>query len=245
MRRPLCNYQALSISVLLLKWKQASLDSGWRFQDDWATSETSRFAQAFVLQDEKMGQAARRLGYSRATQGIGITETIDDLLAFFGAVSLPSDPLLQQRLSEGWVAAAEVAHPSSCIEPLTGLPTYEHFGRVLVELYKTPAFEPECFVIGTIRIPAQLEGAKFGWAALVELGTHCRDTLETASASLAYQDGAIRILMQRTNENYGRMISCHAAIASMDHFRWDQVTITYENLPSSRSPFLAEFPDTN
>ena len=124
-----CN-RPLDADVLLSSWKAISLANGWRFEDDWEVPETTRLTKAHA-QGSSLAQPAHCLGYARAMQGIGITETIEDLAAFFAASGTHADAAIQQRLTEGWVTASNTIQADSCIDPLTDIPTYEHFTRVL------------------------------------------------------------------------------------------------------------------
>lgn len=138
-----------------------------------------------------------------------------------------------QRLTEGWVAANEATHPHSCTDPLTDLPTQEHFTRVMNDLYDSPDFAPEAYVLGSINLPPLPHGATLRWTALVELGLCCRAAFHGSGASLSYRENTITVLMRRTNENFARMISWHAALTRIPHVPWDSVIITYEPLPST------------
>jgi hypothetical protein len=236
----------IHLDTLLNRWKVTSLERCWRFEDDWAVPETAHLVTAHT-HGLPLGEAARDLGFARALQGIGITETIEDLTAFFIASSRPAHPgaqspsqaEVQQRLTEGWVAATETAPPISCTDPLTGLPTYEHFSRVLHDLYTSPGFNPDAFVIGRITLPPLPEGATLRWTILAELGTCCQDAFQDTGATLAYQRNAITILMPRSNENYTRMISCHASLTRIAYFPWNPTEITYEPLPAEPAGLLS------
>ncbi|MDR6688340.1 hypothetical protein J2Y41_003926 [Arthrobacter sp. 1088] len=234
LRRP----RPLHTGVLLTGWKKVSLRKSWRFEDDWAVPETIHLATAYT-HGLPLGEAARDLGLSRALQGIGITETIEDLQAFFVAAGIPADTNAQQRLTEGWVAATEAVQPISCTDPLTGLPTYEHLRRVLHDLYTSPGFNPDAFVIGRINLAPLPQGATLRWTILAELGQCCQEAFDNTGATLAYQRNTITVLMPRTNGNYARMISCHAALTRISYFPWDPAEITYERLPSEPTGLLS------
>lgn len=237
-----CN-RPLNANVLLNSWKAISLGNSWRFDDDWEVPETTRLTKAHI-QGLPLGQPAHCLGYARAMQGIGITETIEDLTAFFTASGTHADAAIQQRLTEGWVTANNTIQADSCIDPLTDLPTYEHFTRVLNELYASPGFDPDGLVIGRITLPTLPDGLTPRWTDLVELGLRCQEAFEGTGASLGYENNTITVLMQRTGENYARMTYCQAALTHNSHLPWDRADVTYESLTPTPEGVLSALAGT-
>ncbi len=231
-----CN-RPLDADMLQHSWKAISLGNSWRFDDDWEVPETTGLTKAHT-QGLPLGQPAHCLGYARAMQGIGITETIEDLAAFFTASGTHADAAIQQRLTEGWVTASNTIQAESCIDPLTDLPTYEHFTRVLHELYASPGFDPDGFVIGRITLPALPHGLTPGWTDLVELGLRCQEAFDGTSASLAYQGNTITVLMQRTGENHARLAYCQATLINNKHVPWGRADIRYESLTTTPTGVL-------
>jgi hypothetical protein len=66
-------------------WRRRSLASGWLAAEDW-DSDAVRAVVAAACGTGTLSLACDRLGRSRATAGIGIAETIDDLAALFGVL---------------------------------------------------------------------------------------------------------------------------------------------------------------
>lgn len=224
--------------ILLGRWKVASLNSCWRYEDDWDVPETTHVVSAHA-KGSPVADSARDLGFSRAIQGVDITETIRDLRAFFTAAKTrtgQADAL--QSLAEGWVAATEAAAPLSCTDALTGLSTPEHFKRILHDTYAGHGFEPDAFVIAKIRLPPLPEGATQRWTVLARLGTCCEQVFKNTGASVMYQRNTVTILMPRTKENYGRVIACHTALTRMADSAWDPAEISYEPLPAESSGLM-------
>ncbi|MGO4431723.1 hypothetical protein AB4Y88_00035 [Paenarthrobacter sp. RAF9] len=191
--------------------------------------ETKDLIEAY-LHAQPLGEAARDLGFARGLQGVGITETIEDLGAFFSAAGGTLDITIQQRLTEGWAVAAEATDPVSCADPLTGLPTVEHFNRVLQDLFNSTGFNPDDYVIGRIALPPFPGGPTRRWAVLAELGLCCQKAFAGSGASIAFLDNTINVLMVASNENYARMISCHTALMNVTYFPWNPEEITYDSL---------------
>lgn len=227
----------VNTDVLLSRWKLASLKS-WRYEDDWDVPETARLVSAHA-KGISLSESARDLGFSRAIQGVNITETIRDLRAFFKAAKTrtgQADSL--QSLTEGWVAASEASAPLSCTDALTGLSTAEHFRRILHDTYAGADFDPDAFVIGKIRLPALPEGATQRWTVLARLGACCERIFTNTGATVMYERNTVTILMPRTQENYVRVISCHTALTRIAHSGWDPAEISYEPLPAETTGLL-------
>jgi hypothetical protein len=72
-------------AVLCNAWRQRSLASGWLAADDW-DSEAVDAVVAAACGTGALSLACGRLGRSRAKAGIGIAETIDDLVALFAVL---------------------------------------------------------------------------------------------------------------------------------------------------------------
>jgi hypothetical protein len=137
-------------------WRRRSLASGWLAAEDW-DSDAVRAVVAAACGTGTLSLACDRLGRSRATAGIGIAETIDDLAALFGVLddsaarvgpahSGPAEggptggglPLpLVCSIAAGW-AEEGLAQLSGggCEDPLSGLATVPYLRTRLAELYR-------------------------------------------------------------------------------------------------------------
>ena len=236
--RLLLRHRPVDPEILLSRWKLASLGGCWRYEDDWDVPETAILVSAHV-NGVSLAASAHDLGFSRAIQGVNITETIQDLRAFFTAAKTrarQADTL--QSLTEGWVAASEAAAPLSCTDALTGLSTTEHFRRILHDTYAGKDFNPDAFVIGKIRLPPLPEGATQRWTVLARLGACCERNFKNTGATVMYERNTVTILMPRTQENYVRVITCHTALTRMAHSAWDPAEISYEPLPAESSGLM-------
>ena len=73
-------------------WRAASRDRGWSYPDDWWTPAVDAVTEA-VVSDGDIAERCSRLGRARARAGVGMQETLDDVLAMAGLVySLQQHP---------------------------------------------------------------------------------------------------------------------------------------------------------
>lgn len=133
-------------------WRRRSLASGWLAAEDWDSDAVHAVAAA-ACGTGTLSLACDQLGRSRATAGIGIAETIDDLAALFavlddspaergpvgcgpaggGGLPLP----LVCSIAAGWAeeGLAQLSG-SGCEDPLSGLATVPYLRTRLAELYR-------------------------------------------------------------------------------------------------------------
>ena len=215
--------------ALLSGWKTTSKGNHWGFESDWAVLETTHLAAAFT-HGLPLGEFARDLGLARGIQGVGHNKAIKDLGAFFTAAGVPADPRLEQRFTEGWIAATETTPPKFCNDALTGLQTHEHLSRILHDLCSDANFASDAFIIGKLRMPSLPEGATLRWTMLAELGRCCQEAFKDSGATLSYHQSTVNVLMRRSNANYARMVACHSSLTRITHFPWDPDEITYKRL---------------
>ena len=171
------------------EWRRRSLATGWRMPDDWdseAVDEVLAACQnrALVCGDAglaavgatALAAACAGLGRSRARAGVGIAETIDDLVALFAVLGgdgrertgVPSegqhwDPALRLvgAIAEGWAeeSVSQFAR-SGCEDPLSGMATLPYLRTRLAEVYReaeqrgtSPAETHRLLVVGLPRRP--------------------------------------------------------------------------------------------
>jgi hypothetical protein len=144
-------------AVLCDAWRQRSLASGWLAADDWDSEAVDAVAAA-ACGTGTLSLACGHLGRSRAKAGIGIAETIDDLVALFavlgggqdgpgqtGSAGQPTGgpPLpLVCSVAEGWAeeGMAQLS-ASGCEDPLSGLATLPYLSTRLGEVYREAAHQ--------------------------------------------------------------------------------------------------------
>jgi len=169
------------------EWRRRSLATGWRMPDDWdseAVDEVLAACQNRALARGEAGLAAvgatalaaacAGLGRSRARAGVGIAETIDDLVALFavlgggeraGVLSEGEQRNLALRLvgaiAEGWAeeSVSQFAR-GGCEDPLSGMATLPYLRTRLTEVYReaeqrgtSPAETHRLLVVGLPRRP--------------------------------------------------------------------------------------------
>lgn len=171
------------------EWRRRSLATGWRMPDDWdseAVDEVLAACQNRALARGEAGLAAvgatalaaacAGLGRSRARAGVGIAETIDDLVALFAVLGgdagertgVPSegqhwDPALRLvgAIAEGWAeeSVSQFAR-GGCEDPLSGMATLPYLRTRLAEVYReaeqrgtSPAETHRLLVVGLPRRP--------------------------------------------------------------------------------------------
>jgi hypothetical protein len=158
------------------EWRRRSLATGWRMPDDWdseAVDEVLAACQNRALARGEAGLAAvgatalaaacAGLGRSRARAGVGIAETIDDLVALFAVLSggweeraavlaggegeragvlsegQHWDPALRLvgAIAEGWAeeSVSQFAR-GGCEDPLSGMATLPYLRTRLAEVYR-------------------------------------------------------------------------------------------------------------
>jgi hypothetical protein len=147
------------------EWRRQSLATGWRMPDDWdseAVDEVLAACQNRALARGDAGLAAvgatalaaacAGLGRSRARAGVGIAETIDDLVALFAVLSggggegagvlsegQHRDPPLRLvgAIAEGWAeeSVSQFAQ-GGCEDPLSGMATLPYLRTRLAEVYR-------------------------------------------------------------------------------------------------------------
>jgi hypothetical protein len=162
-------------------WRLRSLAAGWRIPGDWDSEAVDEVLAACRNRAPAPGEAGRAavgggaltaacagLGRSRARAGVGIAETIDDLVALFavlaggerGEAGEPEPPLrLIGAIAEGWAEESlSQFGQGGCEDPLSGLATVPYLRTRLAEVYReaeqggdSPAATHRLLVVGLPR----------------------------------------------------------------------------------------------
>lgn len=214
-------------------WKESSLGSGWRYEDDWEIPEARDFVIAAT--DLEKLEASRQLGYQRSRQGVGIIEAIQDLRSFFSSTGMPPCSEVIESLAEGWISASEGAR-MTCTDAFTGLSTSAHLQRVLYEAYNRTDYDPNEYVICTIKL--QTRGVTPRYSCLADLGVCCKEIFASTDSTLAFEHNGITVLMSRTPDNYLRVFSCHRALTKLLGSEWEPADIEFESLPAKTTGLL-------
>lgn len=117
-------------------WRAASLRTGWLRPGDWWHPVVEDVV-AVLDDDARVRAALEALGAARAEHGVGIGETIDDVVALFRSLGRAAPPLeLVRAACEGWASPAGMPLvPGTVRDPETGLPTLEYLAVRLQEEY--------------------------------------------------------------------------------------------------------------
>lgn len=132
--------EAVDPSLLSLRehWREQSLAVGWLRSGDWFHPAVDAVVEA-VTSDDGVLDALEALGVARASHGVGMGETIDDLACLYRVLEGGAPPLDAVRaLCEGWASpAGSPLVPGTCMDPESGLPTLEYLSVRLIEEFTT------------------------------------------------------------------------------------------------------------
>ena len=124
----------VAVRGLRAPWERRSRETGWASPEDWWTPAVDLVCTAF-LTGGNLPHACERLGRARACAGLGIGESLTDLVAFTEVAGWCTPPLdLIRALAEGWAQACR--DRDTCLDPLTGLGTPAYLRTRLGELYR-------------------------------------------------------------------------------------------------------------
>lgn len=159
-------------------WRSRSLAAGWRIPGDWDSEAVDAVLAACRNRAPAPGEAGLAgsgadtltaacagLGRSRARAGVGIAETIDDLVALFavlaGSERGEREPPLRLvgAIAEGWAEESLTQFgQGDCEDPVSGLVTVPYLRTRLAEVYReaeqggdSPAETHRLLVIGLPR----------------------------------------------------------------------------------------------
>ena len=118
------------------RWRASSVESVWLRPSDWYHPAVDVLVEA-VLHDADPCAAAEELGRARGYDGVGITETLDDLACLYRTAGVAIPPLDAIRaLSGGWADGSSAGIGSGpAFDPETGLPTRAYLELRLRETY--------------------------------------------------------------------------------------------------------------
>jgi hypothetical protein len=124
-----------NVTVRVAEWRAASIARSWRHPSDWNVSETWLLAGSD--DEQQVVAAAARLGRARAAQGIGVLESMRDLMVFFelGEAGIaPEESLI--AFAEGWIESYSAGIiGSTATDPVSGLQTEGYLHSRLAEVY--------------------------------------------------------------------------------------------------------------
>ncbi len=198
------------------RWRAASLDSVWLRPGDWYHPAVEPLARAVATGAAAL-EAAEDLGRARADAGVGIGESIDDLVCLYRASG--ADPPLEvlRALATGWAdGSAGLVVSGAAVDPTTGLPTGAYLDQRLAETYGvaerdgTRVRTTHALTVVDVavdEVPPLLRAAR---AAAV--GAALRSVFDTAVPMAALGTGIAVVLTPRTADLEAQTVQLRAAI---------------------------------
>jgi len=214
---------------LLNRWESASLDGVWLRPGDWYTPATEALAEA-LEGGLDTAPAAFRLGQARATSGVGITESIDDMAVLFRAAGCAAAPIRSIRaLCEGWTEgdAAPLQEPVMS-DAESGLGTMPYLVQRLAEVYGRAdraglnVNESHALVVVDVAVADSDPWQRIARNAAV--GKALREAYGAGHPMARLSDGIYVVLVERDAE-LGRGIA-----TLRDHISTSAVTMRVSNL---------------
>lgn len=122
------------------RWQRRSAETTWAHPADWWDPAVDAVVEA-VVDGRDATMAADLLGRGRAEAGVGLVESLDDLVELYRAVGALTPPFAVIRaFSAGWAdAGVAPVRSAACDDPLTGLATTSYLRTRLGELYRSSA----------------------------------------------------------------------------------------------------------
>lgn len=202
-------HQCSSREAILHAWRRGALSGPWRVASDWMCPEVLDLVEKASGRSVTQGlePAVRALGRARATQGVGPTEAVLDLYAFFVALSVDPSASLVAAFVEAWAESVEgLALGVSCVDPGTGLSTWSHFGARIYELYAEEPGPATTRIIATVRLPIGTPTvASLPWETQAEIGYAVLGTFAGTAAVLSHVAATVTVLAPRTRPAFARL----------------------------------------
>ncbi|WP_454809570.1 hypothetical protein [Paenarthrobacter nitroguajacolicus] len=193
----------------------ASYKMGWRFGADWFVPEVRTIVTSLAIGTAIPAGRAKSLGAARATNGVGINETMSDFRALFVAAEQPVDIDALQSLAEGWAEVAETAAPLSCTDVYTGLVTHAHFQRRIHEVSTLGPESTGSHALAIIRLPGPRHNRGHCWTLLARLGEAVKGQLHGTGSMAMYQNSAVHILFPLGERSLSRLLGCKAVLEAL------------------------------
>ncbi|WP_255371887.1 hypothetical protein [Cellulosimicrobium sp. CUA-896] len=116
-------------------WRETSVASVWRRPGDWYHPAVDALTEA-MCDERDVTPAAERLGRARGESGVGIGETIDDVVCLCRAQDDAPGVDLLRAVAVGWAEGYETTPLApDVLDPESGLPTTQYLTHRLRETY--------------------------------------------------------------------------------------------------------------
>jgi len=204
-----------SAQSLALRWEQLSLANCWRSNGGWRSTETDVAAEMVAAEGQLSEGLAQQLGQSRAMTGVGISEAVQDFRLLYQAAAKPVDLDSLQAFVEGWVTGWDPEPAISCTNPRTGLSTVAHLHRLVSDLLESKP-RSDRFLLAALRFEQQppSHGVK-SWEFEARLGEVCAQRLADTPATLAYEQGVLLALLDRSTDNFTALLNLQVALVEV------------------------------
>ncbi|WP_279581642.1 hypothetical protein [Fodinicola feengrottensis] len=135
------------VDRLRQRWRQASVEAGWSWPDDWRCAEVDAVTEQLVSPSGQLLPACVRLGRARAAAaGVWLDETLEDIAALLvaargvRAATVPPAEVLIRTVALAWADEGAAQFRRICVEdPSTGLTTLPYLRTRLGEIYREAA----------------------------------------------------------------------------------------------------------
>jgi hypothetical protein len=131
------------VDRLRQRWQQASAAAGWSWPDDWWCAEVDAVTEQVIAPTGQLLSACARLGGARATAGVWLDETLEDVMALLVAsggvrgVRLPAPEELLRIVALAWADEGAAQFRRISVEdPSTSLTTLAYLRTRLGEIYR-------------------------------------------------------------------------------------------------------------
>ncbi|NUP73618.1 MAG: hypothetical protein HOQ07_03065 [Sinomonas sp.] len=203
---------------LLSLWRRDALSASWRVARDWLCPEVLGLAHAAARSSSpaSLEPAVRALGRARAAQGVGASEAVSDLFAFFGVLCMAAPAQLVAAFVEMWSeSAAGYETGISCVDPGTGLSTWAHFQARLYELYtEDDGAAPAERIVAMVRLPEGTAGvSSLPWDLQAAMGREVLEAFAGTASVLSHRGATVAALVPRTEGTFARL---HDALGRLD-----------------------------
>ncbi|WP_402468674.1 nucleotidyl cyclase domain-containing protein [Isoptericola aurantiacus] len=224
------------------RWRHASLSEVWLRPGDWYHPAVDAVVEA--IDDGRSPEApAHRLGCARSSAGIGLDETLEDVICLYRAVGAPVDADVVRGTALGWVQGRERQPALSGVrDPATGLPTVDYLGERLRESYGRAersglsVAETHCLVVIDVAVDDLDAWQRMARSASV--GRTLDQVFGDGHPMAALADGVFAVLCERTPElarlsqTVRRIVERNAEVLGVEATMRRPVRVWMERLPA-------------
>lgn len=230
------------------RWRSASLSDVWLRPGDWYHPAVDAVVEA-LEEGRSPEAAAHRLGCARSSAGIGLDETLEDVVCLYRSVGHPVDAIVVRGAALGWVQGRERQPALAGVrDPATGLPTTDYLGERLRETYGRAAragemvTESHCLVVIDVAVDELDAWQRMARSASV--GRTLDQVFGDGHPMAALTDGVFAVLCERTSEvarlsqSVRRIVERNAQVLGVADTMRRPVRVWMERLPTQHGAAL-------